>query len=106
VETSWEIVTTTETQIAGAKVGDIHFGFDKFDVRPEHQADLNKLSDFLKNNPGAEVVLARFTDKVGSEEYNLPLSQRRGRASPTTSSSRASEGRAKNRRVGVAVGMP
>jgi OOP family OmpA-OmpF porin len=126
VDSTRKIVTTTETRIVGVELGDIHFGFDQFDVRPEHQAELNRLADFLKNNPGAEVVLAGFTDNVGSEEYNLPLSQRRvesvanyleqqgvgrdrmtllwyGQTNPIADNGTA-EGRAKNRRVEVAVG--
>jgi OmpA-OmpF porin, OOP family len=126
VDSTKEVVTTTEARIAGAKVGDVHFDFNKFDVRPEHQGELNKLADFMKNNPSAEVVLAGFTDNVGSEAYNLPLSKRRvesvanylkeqgvgmermtllwyGSTNPIADNG-TPEGRAKNRRVEVAVG--
>jgi outer membrane protein OmpA-like peptidoglycan-associated protein len=85
-----------------------------------------KQADFLKSNSETNVVMAAFTDKVGTEAYNLPLSQRRvesvakyleqqdvgmdqmalqwyGQANPIDDN-RTPEGRAKNRRVEVAVG--
>jgi OOP family OmpA-OmpF porin len=126
VKSTEEIVTTTETRIAGAKMPDVRFAFNKFDVLPEYQPDLNRLSDFLKNNPQANVVMAGFTDSVGTEAYNLPLSKRRvesvagylegqgvgkdrmtllwyGQTNPIADNS-TPEGRAKNRRVEIAVG--
>lgn len=126
VKSTQDIVTTTETRIAGVKMPDIHFEFNKFDVLPEYQQDLKKLADFVKSNPNTNVVMAGFTDNVGTEAYNLPLSKRRvesvakyleqqgvgmdqmtllwyGKTNPIADNSTA-EGRAKNRRVEVAVG--
>jgi outer membrane protein OmpA-like peptidoglycan-associated protein len=126
VDSTKEIVTTTETRIAGVKMPNVHFEFGKYDVLPEYKPELNKMADFLKNNPKANVVMAGFTDSVGSEEYNLPLSQRRvesvanyleqqgvsadqmallwyGKTNPIADNS-TPEGRAKNRRVEIAVG--
>jgi OOP family OmpA-OmpF porin len=126
VDSTKEIVTTTETRIAGVMMPNVHFEFGKYDVLPEYKPDLNKMADFLKNNPKANVVMAGFTDSIGTEEYNLPLSQRRvesvakyleqqgvgrdqmallwyGKTNPIADNS-TPEGRAKNRRVEIAVG--
>jgi len=126
VDSTKEIITATETRIAGVKLDNIHFEFGKYDVLPEYHEDLGKLADFLQKNPKADVVMAGFTDSVGTEEYNLPLSQRRvesvanflkqkgvsadqmallwyGKTNPIASNS-TPEGRAKNRRVEIAVG--
>jgi OOP family OmpA-OmpF porin len=126
VKSTEDVVTTTETRIAGVKMPDIRFEFNKFDILPEYQPDLNKLADFLKKNPSANVVMAGFTDNVGTEAYNLPLSKRRvesvakyleqqgvgmdqmtllwyGQTNPIADNS-TPEGRAKNRRVEIAVG--
>lgn len=126
VDSTKEIVTATETRIAGVKMPNVHFEFGKYDVLPEYHEDLGKLSDFLQKNPKADVVMAGFTDSIGTEEYNLPLSQRRvesvanflkqmgvskdqmallwyGKTNPIADNS-TPEGRAKNRRVEIAVG--
>jgi OOP family OmpA-OmpF porin len=125
VDSTEEIVTTTETRIAGVKMPNVHFEFDNYDVQPKYHEELGKLSDFLKKNPEANVVMAGFTDNIGTEEYNLPLSQRRvesvanflnqmgvskdqmallwyGKTNPIATNS-TPEGRAKNRRVEIAV---
>ena len=126
VKSTMDVVTTTETRIAGVKMPNVHFEFGKFDVLPEYHEELGKLADFLQKNPKADVVMAGFTDSIGTEEYNLPLSQRRvesvanflkqmgvsadqmallwyGKTNPIADNS-TPEGRAKNRRVEIAVG--
>ena len=51
-----------------------------------------KQADFLKSNSETNVVMAGFTDNVGTEAYNLPLSQRRVESvAYNTSSSRTWE---------------
>jgi len=126
VKSTTDVVTTTETRIAGVKMPDVHFEFGKFDVLPEYHGELGKLADFLQKNPKAGVVMAGFTDSIATEEVNLPLSQRRvesvadflkqkgvsadqmallwyGKTNPIADNS-TPEGRAKNRRVEIAVG--
>jgi len=72
-----DLETTTETKIAGVKVDDILFDFDKADIRPAIKRELIVLAEFLQENPDAYVVLAGYTCNMGSEEYNLGLSRRR-----------------------------
>lgn len=56
------------------------FDFDKADLRPEAGAELDSLVIFLKKYPNAELGIAGHTDDVGSDEYNLELSERRAKA--------------------------
>ena len=58
----------------------IYFDFDKSTLRPESNTELNKLLEMLKSNPNMKIELAGHTDKIGSEEYNRSLSQKRAEA--------------------------
>lgn len=55
----------------------IFYDFDKATLRPESKEALNGLIDLLKQNPNVTIELSAHTDRKGSEEYNLRLSQRR-----------------------------
>ena len=58
----------------------IYYDFDKWDIRPEAAVTLDKLSMFLKDNPGIKVELGSHTDARGSDDYNLVLSDKRAEA--------------------------
>ena len=55
----------------------VFFAFNKWDLLPESYPELNKVAEFLKENPTVEIELAGHTDDVGSDEYNLDLSDKR-----------------------------
>jgi len=125
-ETSVE--TTSEKKIKAVKVNNIYFDYDKFELKPQEKEELNQVGKFLQANPKTFVALQGFTDNRGTPEYNMELSRRRaeavadylmknfklgsdrvaavwyGEANPVASNDTA-EGRAKNRRVEVAVSM-
>ncbi len=85
---------TTSTQMAApagimpgsqqdlvVNVGDrVFFDFDKFNVRPDQQATLNKQVAWLKANPSVTVVIEGHCDERGTREYNLALGERRANA--------------------------
>lgn len=58
----------------------IYFDFDKATLRPQSIEELDKLYDFLINNPTAIVEVSAHTDKIGSYEYNIKLSKKRAQA--------------------------
>ncbi len=127
VKASAVVETTTEARIAGLKAANGHFDFNRSDIQPEFQSELNEVGTFLQNNPDAYVMLVGYTDSIGSEEYNLGLSKRRaeraanylisshnisrdrivvnyyGKANPIASNE-TEAGRAQNRRVEIAIG--
>jgi len=115
------------TEVVGVVADDMLFGFNSSDIRGEYNGKLAMLGDCLQKNPAAFVVAAGFTDSVGSEEYNLWLSERRasrvkddlvnkfsidmgrivtqwyGELNPSADNAKE-EGRQLNRRVEIAVG--
>ena len=55
----------------------ILFDFDKSNIKAKFAVELDKLGRYLQANPQLYVVLSGFTDSIGSEGYNINLSQRR-----------------------------
>jgi peptidoglycan-associated lipoprotein len=56
---------------------DIHFDFDKYDIRPVDEAVLKENAVFLKNNPKMKIQIEGHCDERGTVEYNLALGERR-----------------------------
>jgi outer membrane protein OmpA-like peptidoglycan-associated protein len=55
----------------------IYYDFDKWDILPESEVELNKLVKVLEDNPSWKVELGSHTDCRGSDAYNEVLSQKR-----------------------------
>lgn len=55
----------------------IHYDFDKWDILPESETELNKLVDLMNQYPKMKVELRSHTDSRGSDSYNEKLSQKR-----------------------------
>jgi OOP family OmpA-OmpF porin len=127
VKTTSVVETLTEMKAAGAAGENIHFEFGSAALRPEFHAELDQVAGYLTSNPNSYVVLAGFTDSVGSEEYNLGLARRRaesvgaylmnanvsedrivkdwfGKLNPVADNATA-EGRRMNRRVEIGIGF-
>jgi peptidoglycan-associated lipoprotein len=56
---------------------DIHFNFDKYDVRPEDAAILKENAALLKRFPNVKIQIEGHCDERGTVEYNLALGERR-----------------------------
>lgn len=103
----------------------VYFDTGKYDVNPASQNSLNKLVAVFKEYPDTNVLVVGHTDSVGNEQSNMVLSKNRayavtnyltnqglnsgrfttnwfGEAQPTNDNATA-EGRAKNRRVNIAI---
>lgn len=61
-------------------VENIFYDFDKATLRPESRSALDSLAAMMRDNPTITVELSAHTDRVGSDSYNLRLSQRRARS--------------------------
>jgi len=106
-------------------LGDVLFDFNRADLKPGAQQNLYRLVSFLRENTDRELLVEGHTDSVGSDAYNIELSQRRadsvraflvqngvgperiltsgfGKAYPVASND-TPEGRQQNRRVEVII---
>ena len=76
-----EIATSaSQAQPVAQTFADIHFDFDRYDIKPEDRPTLNGLSDWLVRNPGASLLVEGHCDERGTNEYNLALGERRATA--------------------------
>jgi outer membrane protein OmpA-like peptidoglycan-associated protein len=55
----------------------IYYDFDKWDILPESEMELDKLVKVLNDNPSWKVELGSHTDSRGSDRYNIRLSKKR-----------------------------
>ena len=58
----------------------IYFDFDKYVIRDEAKAGLDKLVDALNTSKEYDIVIGGHTDSVGTEDYNMKLSEKRAQA--------------------------
>ena len=59
------------------QLDDIHFDFDKSDIRADSREILQKNADWLQNNPDIKIQIEGHCDERGTAEYNLALGERR-----------------------------
>lgn len=55
----------------------ILFDFDKSNIRKSEEATLDKIADLMKANPDTAIVLDGYTCKIGTDQYNKALAERR-----------------------------
>jgi peptidoglycan-associated lipoprotein len=69
-----------QSQLTAELTANIHFDYDKADIKPEDQAGLDRKAAILMANPGLKILIAGNCDNRGSVEYNLALGNRRAAA--------------------------
>ncbi|PTR26007.1 OmpA family protein [Pseudomonas sp. GV085] len=105
--------------------GDVLFATDKAELKANGLANINKLAQYLQENPERKVIVEGYTDSTGTASHNQSLSERRagsvraalvkmgvdparivtqgyGKEYPVADNSSTS-GRAMNRRVEVTI---
>ena len=108
--------------------GKVLFDFNKADLKPEAKRQLAVVLQALREQPSLQVQIVGHTDSVGSDAYNMKLSERRansvatylaqqgvsrqsiktdwrGKREPVASNATAA-GRAQNRRVEITLTPP
>jgi len=61
-------------------IDNIYYEFDKADITPSAEVELNKLVTLLQDNQQVIVELGSHTDARGNDDYNLKLSEERAAA--------------------------
>ena len=62
------------------RIENIFFDFDKWTLLPESFTALNELVKLLQDNPHIIIEIGAHTDRHGTEEYNISLSDKRANA--------------------------
>lgn len=61
-------------------VENIFYDFDKATLRPESKSALDEMVVMLNENPNVTIEMGAHTDRKGSDEYNIRLSDRRAQS--------------------------
>jgi peptidoglycan-associated lipoprotein len=56
---------------------DVHFDFDRSDIRPVDRPILEGIAEYLKTRPKMFLLIEGHCDERGTNEYNLALGERR-----------------------------
>lgn len=59
------------------RIQDIHFDFDKYDIRDDAKPVLKEVSAILSRDKNIKVIIEGHCDERGTNEYNLGLGDRR-----------------------------
>ena len=61
-------------------IENVFYDFDKATLRPESKTALDEVVEMLNDNPHVTIEMGSHTDRKGSEQYNLALSERRAKS--------------------------
>ncbi len=66
--------------MATANMPDVHFDFDRYEIRPDAARTLEASASWLKANANVQVLVEGHCDERGTNEYNMVLGDRRAKA--------------------------
>lgn len=80
VRTKWS-ARNDECTHASREARTVYFDFNRSSLTPAAKAKLDSLVDIIKNSTSVDgVSIVGYADRIGSDEYNYSLSQRRAKA--------------------------
>ena len=66
----------------------ITFAFDRYDIQPQFQTTLNEVAQTLSAYPSTYIDVYGHTDSIGTDAYNMTMSQNRAQSVANYLSSR------------------
>lgn len=61
-------------------VENIFYDFDRATLRPESKEALDEMAQMLRDNPNVSIEMGSHTDRMGSDQYNVGLSELRAKS--------------------------
>ncbi len=80
VRTQWDTAYEECGEAAHAKLASVYFDFNKSTLTAKARTTLNELLATLHDKKIEAVVIAGYADAIGSDSYNLRLSEKRAHA--------------------------
>ncbi len=73
-------IQVTEPPKRGFVFEDVHFDFDRYNLRPDATRRLDEAVEALQEDPSLRIQIEGHTCNIGTAEYNLALGERRAQA--------------------------
>ncbi len=78
--TPFESLVVKEGDVEKIKVNPIYFEYDKYDITPRAEIELEKVLYAMREFPGIKIKIESHTDSRGSDQYNFQLSDNRAKS--------------------------
>jgi len=78
--TPFESLVVKDGNVEKIKVNPIYFEYDKSDITPRAEIELEKVLFAMREFPGIKIKIESHTDARGSDQYNLKLSDDRAKS--------------------------
>ncbi len=75
-----DIDVTSKMWVPFEGLSTVHFDYNKYDLRADTRAKLNKNAELIKAQPDVLVQIEGHCDERGTQEYNLALGEKRALA--------------------------
>ncbi len=78
--TSYSSLVEKDGDMEKIKVDPIYFEYNKWDITPQAETELNKILFAMEKFPNVKIKIESHTDARGSDSYNLKLSDNRAKS--------------------------
>lgn len=78
--TPFESLVIKEGDVEKIKVNPIYFEYDKYNITPRAEIELEKVLYAMREFPGIKIKIESHTDSRGTKQYNFELSDKRAKS--------------------------